>query len=581
MVAEAPPVRPGPKEYWSKVLREYSGGPVAKFLQGGTMGPLRIIDPHLKPVGIPPPSNLREAKISPWWSAYKAAAKVEFDGHIKAKTWELVERSKVPKGKNILRGKWVFDDKRDESGRIIKFKARFVAMGFTQKYGVDYQETFAGVMVGKSFRIMLVILNEDPTHELEHWDAFTQATLEEDIYMFQPELFEDKPDKQVCKLRKSLYGLKQSAKNWGDLLRDMLKSSGFTPLFSDPCVHLSKVGEGWCVVSTHVDDIFILFNVSGKGLRDRLFKEVSSRVEVDNLGPVSWALKTNILRDRVNGVIKISQEGYINQLLQKYSISTTSQVPILPVNFSMDPNGTVGEVVDETLKKKYQGQIGSLWWLTGISRPDIYYAVHQCSKIQNKPNVVLENCLVKILEYLSYTKHIGVVYKRNPQAPLLSGYVDAAFASEDQTLSRTGYFYLFKGNLVSWNSENPTRIMTSSTEAECRGLVQISKENLWHRQFQEELKLYPLNGPTIVYEDNQSSITMSNDPGVPHKRSKHFGIEFGYFKQSVQLKEIQVEYISTEDQPADMLTKSLQAAKFEKFRDIVMGGEKLQHHFTE
>ena len=288
------------------------------------MGPLRIIDPHLKPVGIPPPSNLREAKISPWWSAYKAAAKVEFDGHIKAKTWELVERSKVPKGKNILRGKWVFDDKRDESGRIIKFKARFVAMGFTQKYGVDYQETFAGVMVGKSFRIMLVILNEDPTHELEHWDvkmAFTQATLEEDIYMFQPELFEDKPDKQVCKLRKSLYGLKQSAKNWGDLLRDMLKSSGFTPLFSDPCVHLSKVGEGWCVVSTHVDDIFILFNVSGKVLRDRLFKEVSSRVEVDNLGPVSWALKTNILRDRVNGVIKISQEGYINQLLQKYYLN--------------------------------------------------------------------------------------------------------------------------------------------------------------------------------------------------------------------------------------------------------------------
>ena len=163
-----------------------------------------------------------------------------------------------------------------------------------------------------------------------------------------------------------------------------------------------------------------------------LFKEVSSRVEVDNLGPVSWALKTNILRDRVNGIIKISQEGYINQLLQKYSISTTSQVPVVPGNFSMDPKGTVGEVVDETLKKKYQGQIGSLWWLTGISRPDIYYAVHQCSKIQNKPNVLLENCLVKILEYLSYTKHIGVVYKRNPQAPLLSGYVDAAFASENR-----------------------------------------------------------------------------------------------------------------------------------------------------
>ena len=119
----------------------------------------------------------------------------EYDGHQKSGTWELVERQKIPKGKNILRGKWVFDDKRGDDGKIIKFKARFVAMGFTQKKGVDYDETFAGVVIGKSFRIMLVILNECETNEMEHWDikqAFTQATLDEDLYMYQPELYEQK-----------------------------------------------------------------------------------------------------------------------------------------------------------------------------------------------------------------------------------------------------------------------------------------------------------------------------------------------------------------------------------------------------
>ena len=119
-------------------------------------------------------------------------------------------------GKNILRGKWIFDDKRGEDGKIIKFKARFVAIGSSQKFGIDYEETFAGVVVVKSFRIMLSILNEDPSYEMEHWDvkmAFTQAFLEDEIFMYQPEGYEKKgQEKEICKLRKSLYGLKQSAR---------------------------------------------------------------------------------------------------------------------------------------------------------------------------------------------------------------------------------------------------------------------------------------------------------------------------------------------------------------------------------
>ena len=227
-------------QFWSQVLSRYN---VGNFLR--TASPILSISstPNSeefldKPVGIPPPKTLREARLCPWWPQYKKAAKIEFDGHQKSGTWKLVPKSSIPPGRSLLRGKWVFDDKRDESGKIVKFKARFVAMGFTQKYGIDYQETFAG---GKSFRIMLVILNEDPSHEMDHWDvrmAFTQAKLEEEIYMHQPELFEENPEEMVCRLIKSLYGLKQAAKNWREMLKKMFLAAGFTPLFCDPCVYV-------------------------------------------------------------------------------------------------------------------------------------------------------------------------------------------------------------------------------------------------------------------------------------------------------------------------------------------------------
>ena len=122
--------------------------------------------------------------------------------------------------------------------------------------------------------------------------------------------------------------------------------------------------------------------------------------------------------------------------------------------------------------------------------------------------------------------------------------------------------------------------MTSSTEVECRGLTQIAKENIWHRQFHLELNLFPVDRPTIVYEDNTAAITLSSDPGTPHKRSKHFGIEWAYFKQSVALGEIEPVHVSTNEQPADMLTKTLPPKKFIYFRDMVMGGEDLQQHFA-
>jgi hypothetical protein len=196
-----------------------------------------------KPMSISPPATLREAKLSPWWPHYKKAIQAEYDGHLESKTWPMPLKN-VSFGKNILRGKWILDDKRGEDGKILKYKARFVAMGNTQKYMVDYEETFAGVMVAKSFRILLAILNEDPENEMEHWDvkmAFTQAPLEDQIFMYEPEGFETEgQEKMVVELKKSLYGLKQSARNWQLLLNSYCVQNGFLATHADACVFVLK-----------------------------------------------------------------------------------------------------------------------------------------------------------------------------------------------------------------------------------------------------------------------------------------------------------------------------------------------------
>jgi hypothetical protein len=543
--------------------------------------------PEDKPVCVPPPKTLREAMLSPWWPQYKEAAKVEIEGHEKNGTWELVPISDVPKGRNILRGKFVFDDKRGENGKIVRYKARFVAMGFTQKYGVDYSETFAAVVISKSFRMMLVILNEDPTYEMEHWDvkmAFTKASVEEELYMHQPEGFEKKQDQKclyVCRLRKALYGLKQSARNWQQLVRDIFHESGFVCFLTDPCLFFTKRGDAWCLVAVHVDDIFPLYNQSGKLLRDEIFSNFQKYVEIDSLGAISWALKTHIQRDRQKGIIKISQDLFATEFLDSKGVKASAAVSTPTVTSGPDLVMEDSDVLDEELKDfNFQSEIGSLWWLANISRPDIFYAVHRCSKWQNKPSRKLWRWLLQIKRYLVGTISLGIIYQRSTNTtPLLSGFVDAAFAAEDGSRSRLGWFYMFKGNLISWTSENPKRIMTSSTEVECRGLSQFAKENLWQRQLQLELGLYELQGPTTIYEDNTASITMSLNPGVPHKRSKHFGIEWAMFKEAVELGEVLPVYIKTEEQPADMLTKPLAVKKFEFFRDRVMGDAKLQLHF--
>ena len=577
--------------------------------------PISKLSVSEKPADIPPPKTLGEAKKSAWWKGYEEAIFDEIDNLEKLGCWNWVDRKSIPFGTNILRSKLVFDDKRGPNGEFLKFKARMVAMGFTQIEGVDYNDTFASVVITKTFRTFLVILNLDPTYTMEHWDikqAFVNAPLDETIYVYPVKGFEKKGfEKCILKLNKALYGTKQAAYAWQKFLRKILIAAGGIQHPKDECVFIFREPDGgWLYICTHVDDIFPLFNILGRVIRDKIFAALSKEVTVENRGLISWALSTKIERDPEAGILKISQEEDINYLLRKYDMENCKgeETPMsekgdMAVMTEKDTDLTEQQK-DELKIYPYRNLIGKLWWITLISRPDIIYAVHRCACYQNKPSKKLWLWLLRILRYLKHTKGLGLVFERKNFDPkqILVGCCDASFLSEERSLSRYGVLFFVAGALVHWASTKTSRIVSSSTEAEINGLVHLGKENIWEREFhqilgyfsqdgptrttQSEKKRYLtteekkviLGGPTIGFQDNTAAISLSKG-GPRHKRSKHFGLEFDLFREYVLKGELEIKYKPTEDLVADLLTKPLSPGKFCKFRDEMMGGREVQEHF--
>ena len=492
-----------------------------------------------------------------------------------------------------MKGRWVYDHKKNVDGTIAFAKARYTVMGCFQQHGVDYYESFAPTMTMKSFRSILQLMNSDPTALMEQWDvthAYLHAMLKELVYCDQPigheeEVLDAKGRRMVWRLKRALYGLVQSAREWHQLLKDILKDTGAKPLPSDPGTFMLKEGRGWCAVPIQVGDIFPAYNKEGKHLRDRIANKLKAAVKIKFQGEIQWALKIRIYRDKKEGLLKLSQESFTWEFLTRFDILTLKSAPT-PTEYGVTlprPEDVSDEKVEEMRGKPVREVVGCLLWLARITRPDICVAVHEAARRQHRPSKALWKFLVRICRYLKGTAHWGMVYKRPEnleEVPLLEAYVDVSFAPEVDTnkaKSRIGYLIKFLGAVTTWSTTMSKRPLGSSPEAECYGLVEVGKELVWQKAQQHYIGIFQPDIVTI-WEDNTASIDIAG-AGTYHKRSKHFGIEWYTFKHAVEEGEYKLDWVSTEDQLADCLTKSLNGNLFRKFRSLIMGDEKLQLHF--
>lgn len=520
-----------------------------------------------------------QAMSGPLRNGFIEACKTELDTLTRKGAWEVVDR---PKNKHVVSSTWAFKIKRIPDGCIRKLKARFCARGYEQKEGVDYHETFAPVVNWTTVRFLLImsILLNLKTKQVDYVAAFIQSDIDTEVFVEMPRGFST-PGK-VLRLKKSLYGLKQSPRNHFNNLSSKLEELGFEASEADPCLFVSD--KVICLV--YVDDT-LFFSREESDIDSVISGLRSLGMELEEESDVAGFLGVHIER-RDDGSIKLTQKGLIQRIIDALDIDhlppkqTPSKPGVLAADKDGDPaNGTYS----------YASVIGMLGYLAPNSRPELTFAVSQCARFTHSPKRSHEEALERIGQYLKGTREDGLILRPTPMESSFHTdiYVDADFAGgwgfEDPNdpscvRSRTGFLIEVMGCPVHWSSKLQTNISTSTMEAEYTALSMALRAAIPFMEvcryviskFRNPATSSLVTFKTTVHEDNMGALTLANlEPGRTTPRSKFYAIKFHWFRSWLKPKEIEIQYIDTKQQKADILTKSLTVSEFLRARKLTCG----------
>ncbi|KAJ9554618.1 hypothetical protein OSB04_018663 [Centaurea solstitialis] len=494
------------------------------------------------------PSNVTEAlDISDWVTAMQE----ELNQFERLGVWRLVPR---PANKTIIDLKWIFKNKKDEDGIVTRNKARLVAKGFKQQAGIDYDETFAPVARIEAIRIFLAYAAHKnfTVYQMDVKTAFLNGELKEEVYVTQPEGFVDrtKPN-HVYILDKALYGLKQAPRAWYDHLSNALLDNGFYKGKIDPTLFIKTEGDDILLVQIYVDDI--IFGSTNSDMCTWFSDLMTTRFEMSMLRELSFFLGLQVLQ-KPDGIL-INQSKYIRDLLKRFHMDTSSVANTPMASGTLIGADPKGKPVDQ---KTYRAIIGSLLYLTA-SRPDIMFATCFCARFQANPKESHMMAVKRILRYLKGTPNRGLWY------PKESGFELVAFSDADHggcqldRKSTSGHVQFLGDKLVSWGSKKQHCVSTSTAEAEYVAAASCCSQVLWMRT---QLRDYGYNFNHIpIYCDSKSAIAITCNP-VQHTRTKHIDIRYHFIKDHVERGTIELYFVSTEYQLADLFTKPLDEKRF-------------------
>jgi len=501
----------------------------------------------------PVPRSYRGGLADPNW---RAAMQEEYDALLMNHTWDLVPR---PPQSNVVSGKWVFKHKFKADGTLEQYKARWVLRGFTQRPGIDFDETFSPVVKPATVRtvLSLSLSRSWPIHQLDVKNAFLHGNLSETVYCSQPTGFEDSahPD-YVCRLNRSLYGLKQAPRAWYSRFASYIIQLGFVEAKTDTSLFVYHQGTDTAYLLLYVDDIVL--TASSPQLLRRVISALQQEFSMKDLGELHHFLGMHVQRSGAG--LLLSQRQYMMDILERASMSDCKPcaTPVV-VNPKLSADGGV-PVADPT---DFRSLAGALQYLT-FTRPDIAYAVQQVCLHMHDPREPHLAALKRILRYIRGTLHLGLLLRPSRQADLVV-YSDADWAGcPDTRKSTSGYAVFLGDNLISWSSKRQTAVSRSSAEAEYRAVANAVAEVSWLRQLLVELHV-PLSKAALVYCDNISTVYMFANP-VQHQRTKHVEIDLHFVRERVATGAVHVLHVPTSSQYADIFTKGLPSSVFTEFR---------------
>ncbi|KAG7536926.1 Ribonuclease H-like superfamily [Arabidopsis suecica] len=511
------------------------------------------------------PQTYEEAMQVKEW---RDAIQEEIGAMTRNHTWDEEE---LPSGKKTVSSRWIFTIKYKSNGDIERYKARLVARGFSQTYGADYKETFAPVAKLHTVRVVLSLAT-NLSWELWQMDvknAFLQGELEDDVYMTPPPGLEDTIDPgKVWRLRKAIYGLKQSPRAWYHKLSRTLKDHGFKKSESDHTLFTLQSPQGIVVVLIYVDDL-IISGDNKEGINNtKTF--LKSTFDIKDLGELKYFLGIEVCRSPEG--LFLSQRKYTLDLLNEtgYKDAKPAKTP-LEEGYKVDRKG---EKEDEKFNDTplYRKLVGKLIYLTN-TRPDICFAVNQVSQHMQAPTVYHRSMVERILRYLKGSSGQGIWMGKNSNTELV-GYCDADYAGDRMDRrSTTGYCTFLGGNLVTWKTKKQKVVSCSSAESEYRAMKQLTNELTWLKALLKDLRVEQ-DTPITMHCDNKAAIHIASN-SVFHERTKHIEVDCHKVREKIVQGVTLPCYTRSEDQLADIFTKAA-SLKVCNFINSKLGLDKIE-----
>jgi Reverse transcriptase (RNA-dependent DNA polymerase) len=464
------------------------------------------------------------------------------------------EVNKTPTGHTPITSKWVLKRKRDQDGNITKYKARLVARGFNQIEGQNYAETFAPTGSLISFRLIISLaqLYKLQIFHLDVETAFLYGKLDYEVYMRLPD------SHQTVRLLKSIYGLKQAGYIWNQLLHQTLLQLGYNNCTADPCLYVKFKATSPSFLVTQVDDMGIA--TADKNEVTWLITELQKEFKVKFLGQLQHYNGMNITRNTEN--IIITQHQQVTEFLQQNGTSNRRHKPT-----PMETNLKILQTTENHEPTKYRSRLGTLLFYARFSRPDILMATCMLSRYNQAPTKDSHHAIEYLLDYLAGTSTLGLKFSgsKDYNSPLsLVAYVDSDWAGDiNDSKSTTGYIIYLEENFICAKSQKQERPAQSTTEAEYMALSECASTIEMILQLLEHLQV-KLNKPTI-YVDNMGAIKLSSKPTTTG-RTKHIAVKYHYIRHLIEQNIVEVKYVPSSENIADLFTKPLNTTLFRKHR---------------